>query len=337
MPVIPKIPKAATGTKQCGRCHRTIPLSSFSKTHSSFYSDGVLPFCNECIGELIDEHGGDWEFVDKLCMWSDIPFIVKEWERVKNITIPSETWGTYSKIFSTQDYESIGWKDYYEQYKKLKESGLIEEEIPELKEKRYKELRRKWGENYDDDELNHLEDLYKGLLNTQNINGALQIDQAQKLCKLSLEIDNRIRAGDKEVDKFMSSYDKIIKSAEFTPKNAKNASDFDSFAEVAYWLEKHGKINKFYDNVTRDVIDEAIKNIENYNQRLYINEGGIGEEISQRLAVLTAANAMEHNDNVYDIQPDFDAEEYDNAAYIIDGEEDDFNPEGDVNGSNLVT
>jgi hypothetical protein len=58
---------------------------------------------------------------------------------------------------------------------------------------------------------------------------------------------------------------KIIKDAEFTPKNAKNATDFDSFAEVAYWLEKHGKINKFYDNVTRDVIDEALKNIENYN------------------------------------------------------------------------
>jgi hypothetical protein len=39
----------------------------------------------------------------------------------------------------------------------------------------------------------------------------------------------------------MSSYDKIIKSAEFTPKNAKNATDFDSFAEVAYWLEKRGR------------------------------------------------------------------------------------------------
>ena len=34
---------------------------------------------------------------------------------------------------------------------------------------------------------------------------------------------------------------------------------------VAYWLEKHGKINKFYDGTTRDIIDEAIKNIENYN------------------------------------------------------------------------
>jgi hypothetical protein len=48
----------------------------------------------------------------------------------------------------------------------LKEVGLIEEEIPELRDKRYSELRRKWGENYDDDELNRLEDLYRGLMNT---------------------------------------------------------------------------------------------------------------------------------------------------------------------------
>ena len=125
----------------------------------------------------------------------------------------------------------------------------------------------------------------------------------------------------------MSSYDKIIKSAEFTPKNTKNATDFDSFAEVAYWLEKHGRINKFYDNVTRDVLDETLKNIENYNQRLYINEGGIGEEITQRLKALNSANELE-NEAFYNIQPDFNEDEYDNEAFIVD-ENEDFNPEGE--------
>lgn len=329
MPVIPKIPNAAAAeTKKCLKCGRVLRLSSFSQTHNQFYPDGRLPICNECISVLIDDADDNWAFIDKVCQWADIPFIVKEWDRVKEITLPTETWGTYAKIFATQDYENLGWGDYYRQYKKLKEVGLIEEEVPEVREKRYAELRRKWGENYDNEELNHLEDLYRGLLNTQNITGALQIDQAQKLCKLSLEIDNRIRAGDKEVDKFMSSYDKIIKSAEFTPKNAKNASDFDSFAEVAYWLEKHGKINKFYDNVTRDVIDEALKNIENYNQRLYINEGGIGDEITQRLRALNAANAIEQSTDFYDIQPDFNGDEYDNEAYILD-EEEEFDPGGE--------
>ena len=328
MPIIPKIPKPPTTTRKCEKCGRSMPSSQFSTSRSWVFIDGYLPICNECIAAYINEGDNNWERIDKICQWADIPFIVKEWDRVSQITLPNETWAAYAKIFASQDYDSLGWGDYYRQYKKLKECGLMEEEIPEVKDKRYSELRRKWGENYDNDELNHLEDLYRGLLNTQNINGALQIDQAQKLCKLSLEIDNRIRAGDKEVDKFMSSYDKIIKSAEFTPKNAKNATDFDSFAEVAYWLEKHGKINKFYDNVTRDVIDESIKNIENYNQRLYVNEGGIGEEITQRLRALNAANLMEQNSGVYDIQPNFNPDEYDNDAYIIDGEEDEFDPGG---------
>lgn len=328
MPVIPKIPKQQIETKICSRCNRPLPSSQFSKTHSEFYSDGLIPWCNDCIAEKLDAADWNWEYVDKLCMWAGIPFIVKEWDRIKGMTLPNETWATYTKVFCDQDYDSIGWGDYFRQYKKLKEVGLIEEEIPEVREQRYKDLRRKWGENYDDEELDHLEDLYKGLMNTQNISGALQIDQAQKLCKLSLEIDNRIRAGDKEVDKFMSSYDKIIKSAEFTPKNVKNATDFDSFAEVAYWLEKHGKINKFYDDVTRDVLDETLKNIENYNQRLYINEGGIGEEITQRLAALKAANDREQN-VIYDIQSDFNESEYDNEAYIID-EEEEFDPEGEM-------
>ena len=327
MPVIPKIPVQQATTKKCARCGQLLPGSQFSKSRCWLYEDGLLPVCNHCISNQIAADEWNWQTIDKFCQWADIPFIVKEWDRIKEITLPEETWATYARVFANQEYEGLGWGDYFRQYKKLKESGLIEEEIPEVRDKRYSDLRRKWGENYDDDELNHLEDLYRGLMNTQNISGALQIDQAQKLCKLSLEIDNRIRAGDKEVDKFMSSYDKIIKSAEFTPKNTKNATDFDSFAEVAYWLEKHGKINKFYDNVTRDVIDESIKNIENYNQRLYINEGGIGEEITQRLRALNAANNIEKGD-VYDIQPEFDPAEYDNEAYIIDGEEDEFDPGG---------
>lgn len=329
MPVIPKIPKPVSSStpKRCEKCGRTLPLSQFSRAHSEFYSDGFLPWCNACISERIDAEDGNWEIVDRLCMWAGIPFIVKEWERLRAITLPTETWATYAKIFCSDDYISLGWGDYFRQYKKLKEVGLIEEELPEIREQRYRDLRRKWGENYDDEDLNRLEDLYRGLMNTQNINGALQIDQAQKLCKISLEIDARIRAGDKEVDKFMSSYDKIIKSAEFTPKNAKNATDFDSFAEVAYWLEKRGRQNKFYDNVTRDVLDETLKNIEAYNQRLYVNEGGIGEEITERLNILKNANNME--DTFYNLQQDFDEDEYANEAYVLD-DEDEFDPGGDM-------
>ena len=91
--------------------------------------------------------------------------------------------------------------------------------------------------------------IYNGILLTQNINGALQTDQALKLCKISFEIDSRIRGG-QDIDKLLSSYDKLVKIAEFTPKNAKNANDFDSMGELIKWLEKKGFKNKFYENRT---------------------------------------------------------------------------------------
>jgi hypothetical protein len=45
--------------------------------------------------------------------------------------------------------------------------------LPELREKKFKDLRQKWGSNYDDEQLLYLEDLFLGLTVSQNINGAL--------------------------------------------------------------------------------------------------------------------------------------------------------------------
>ena len=115
MPVIPNIPKptSAASSKRCENCGRIFPSSQFSRAHSEFYVDGLLPWCNECISERIDAADGNWEIIDRICMWAGIPFVVKEWERVKQITLPSETWPTYAKIFSTQDYDSLNWGDYF--------------------------------------------------------------------------------------------------------------------------------------------------------------------------------------------------------------------------------
>lgn len=323
MAIQPKIPtKTDFALKKCAKCGIERPIEQFAATHSEFYPDGHLPLCNSCANRYLQDRDYSWEAIDKLCQWADIPFIVKEWERLVELNGVENTWKSYARVFAADIYQSLGWGDYDKQYRKLREVGLIEDEIPLLHEQKYKDLRRDWGANYSDEELDYLQDLFKGILVSQNVNGSLQNDQAKKLCKISLEIDSRIRAGDKEVDKFLSSYDKLVKIADFTPKNTKNAVDFDSFAEVGMWLEKRGRQNKFYDNVTRDVIDETLKNIEAYNQRLYINEGGIGDEITQRINALQHANEME--ENVFNLQQEFDLDEYENDGFEVEA----FDPTG---------
>ena len=319
----PKIKRNYSFTiKKCNRCGVSFGPENFSPSRSIFCKDGYLPICNTCLNNFLKENDFNWRDVDKICQYADIPFIPKEWERLREMTDEDSLFSTYATIFQGEEYEGLGWDNYYEQFKNLKEVGLIEDELPKLRDEKFKKLREKWGGNYDDEDLVYLEGLYTGLLATQNVNGALQVDQAKKICKISFEIDSRIREG-ADFDKLLTSYDKLVKTAEFTPKNVKNATDFDSVGELFRWLEKRGWKNKFYDNVTRDIVDETMKNVQNFTQRLYTNETGISEEIDRRVAALQSAKELE---DYYDTNKEYDLDEYDNAGYEELMKSEEFNP-----------
>nr|DAZ11229.1 MAG TPA: hypothetical protein [Caudoviricetes sp.] len=322
----PNIPKQRKPfiLKTCSRCNGSFGPDAFSETKSFFYKDGYLPICNSCIEEYLVENNFDWEAVDKVCQYADIPFVPSEFERLHEMN-RDKVFPVYAKVFLSSDYNGLDWGVYFRRFKELKEAGLIDDELPVIKEKKLSQLKEKWGANYDEEELHYLEGLYDGMLQTQNVNGALQDDQAKKLCKISLEIDSRIREGS-DFDKILSSYDKLVKVAEFTPKNVKNATDFDSVGEVFRWLEKRGWVNKFYDGVTQDVVDETMKNIMNFNQRLYVNESGITEEIERRLSALKNAQELE---NYYNTDKEYDLDEYDNAGYDELMKDEDFQVELD--------
>jgi hypothetical protein len=141
---------------------------------------------------------------------------------------------------------------------------------------------------------------------------------------MSYEIDNRIREG-ADFDKLLASYDKLVKAAEFTPKNVKNINDFDSVGELIKWLEKRGWKNTFYDGVTRDIVDETIKNFQNFNQRLYTNESGIGEQITERINALKQAKQIEE-ESYYGTNKSYDLDTYDDEGYARLVKDEEFDP-----------
>lgn len=324
----PNIRKKRFALKACVHCGQMFGEEGFAPTKSLFFPDGTISICNDCIDKELMQHDWNWDYVDKLCQMADIPFVPKEWERLREMN-EHEVFYRYTTIFLSSEYDGIGWSDYYQAFKELKQQGVLEEELPEIAEKRERELKEKWGFNYDMEALQYLEGLFNGLMTTQNVNGALQVDQAKKICKMSYEVDRRIEEGS-DFDKLLSSYDKLVKAAEFTPKNVKNINDFDTFGEAIKWLEKKGWRNTFYDGVTRDIVDESMKNFQNFNQRLYINESNIGEEITRRLEALKHTAAME-NESYYgtDKQYDLDAFEREGFDVIFEGEEEEFSAEVD--------
>ena len=309
--------------KTCNRCQAPQTPESFAPTKSIFYADGALPICNSCIESYLEDVEFDWGEVNKLCQYADIPFVPKEWERMRELN-GSNAFPKYAEVFAQSEYEDLGWSEYFEAFRALKASGELDDELPGIADKKRQQLQERWGANYDDEALRYLENLYNGLMTTQNVNGALQVDQALKICKMSYEIDCRIREG-ADFDKLLSSYDKLVKAAEFTPKNVKNINDFDSVGELIKWLEKRGWHNTFYDDVSRDIVDETMQNFQAFNQRLYTNESGIGEQITERLNNLKNVALIEQ-ESYYGTNAEYDLDNYENEGYSQLVLEEEFDP-----------
>ena len=315
--------------KNCESCGRALDSMSFLKTKSYLFPSGYINVCTDCLARELEQNNYSWNAMDRLCQYLDIPFIPDKYEELLATTKGADLLRAYNTIFFTEEYEGIDWGSYEEAYKDLQQTNALAEAVPLLAEQERIKLQQKWGMNYDDEALHYLENLYDGMTLTQNINGALQIDQALKICKVSYEIDCCLREG-KDIDKLLASYDKLVKTGEFTPKNVKNASDFESMGELVRWLEKKGFENQFYDGETRDVVDETIKNIQSWNQRLYTNESGIGDEITQRIQSLKTAAELE---NYYDLDPKLDYDDYENEGFNQLMKDDEF--AADLDGEGL--
>lgn len=279
-------------SKICYKCKNEKTTSHYIAVNSQLFN-GSLPICRECLSKIIAAAPTEerWNTVDKICQWADVPFIPGEWEKIYQSN-GKDALGVYIAIFRNEEYKNLDWEMYNKVYLELLEENRVEDAIPELREKQIKDWRRKWGMDYDEQQLEYLENLHQGLLNSQNVVGALNEDQALKLCKISLIIEEKIRAG-LDFSKELKSYDSLATLSNLTPKNVKDANEFDSFGEVYAYLEKTGWVNKYYDGAIRDEVDNTEKNIKNWIRYLYVNETGIAEEIEQRINNLKVAAELE--------------------------------------------
>ena len=280
-------------SKKCSKCAIEKTTAHYIAVNSKFHN-GSLPICRECISKMISDEKDEtkkWNLINKLCQWADIPFVPEEWDKIY-CTKGKDAFGIYCSIFRSEPYNTLDWQMYNDVYLQLKEEQRLEDAIPALKERQMNDLRKKWGMSYDDEQLGYLESLHQGLIASQNIVGALNEDQALKLCKISLIIEEKIRAG-VDFDKDLRAYDSLAKLSNLTPKNVKEANEFDSFGEVFAYLEKTGWMNKYYDGAVRDEVDNTEKNIKNWLRYLYVNESGVAEEIEERINNLKVAAELE--------------------------------------------
>lgn len=303
----------------CDCCREDKYFSAFPKTRSQFFPRGYLNICSDCVSQMLKLHPNDLDFANQLCQWADMPFDPNEWIELYRSN-GNNTFSVYSQIHCEENRKEVNWIGLNKKWIEAEKNNLLENEIKVLNEAETLRLRKKWGENYSAEEIDYLEQLFNGILQTQNVAGKLQYDQALKICKISLLIDQKIRAGENFKD-LLSNYDKLVQTADFTPKNAKNANDFDSAGEIFAYLEKTGWVNKFYDGVNRDIVDKTIQNIQAWVRHLYVNETGISDDIQKKIEGLKIAKELEDQMSDYDENDDKFADDYADEAYDLENQE----------------
>lgn len=311
--------------QKCAICGQTLTPNTAYKTASPFFLSfgGVLPYCAQCCGTLFDHT--QLAEMDKFCRYADWPFYANKYILLlKAKRDAATTINLYYKqniaVMYKEGYSStIHWEDVQKEYTKWQEEGTLQDNLNPEKQKEYEQkLRQFWGDGQEEcgrytlSQLEYLENLYKDLERTQNLTTGAQADQAKKLARLSLAMD--IAEENRELElyvKLMGAYEKLVKVADFTPKNSQSASSFESMGELVAFLEKTGFINKFYDGEQRDIVDKTIKSQQIFLRRIVSGESNLAERIEQRLQRMQLLDRMEDGTTSeeewsYDLQKDDD-------------------------------
>ncbi len=278
--------------KTCILCKEDKSLANFIGTRSQLLG-GALPICRNCVAEFLKNKTDDerWNAANKLCQLADIPFIPEEFDKIYQAKGPGDAFGIYCSIFRDQQYETYDWTIYNDAYNQLAEEDRVEDALPQVKAAKQAELIKKWGPNYEPQAIEYLENLHRGIIGSVGVVSPLQEDQIHKLCKVSLNIEEKIRAG-VDIDKDLKSYDSLTKAAGITTEAMKEGNEFSSTGELCAFLEKLGFKPKYYDGAVHDEVDKSMKDIMYWLRYLYINETGIAEDIKERMEALKVSDKL---------------------------------------------
>lgn len=306
----------------CNKCNHTYDIDDMVRSKNPFAVNGHMGICLSCAQSILEESNWAWDTVDKFCQYMDIPFIPAQFETARSIN-QDTVLRTYTNMFFHEDYVSLTWKKYHDIYLELERMDQLDDELPLLSKERTEELKRKWGGGYTADDVRRLEHLYISMMESHNINMASEIDMLMKYCMMSHLVDEKIRNRE-DVTKDISAYNSLIKSAGFERRESTDNSNFTSIGELVLYLEKKGTVFKYYDNVSRDVVDETLQNIQKHSRDLYTGESGLGDEITRRLEAIRVSDDIGEVDT-YALDQDYDIDtfELESAKFLsgLDGDE----------------
>lgn len=201
----------------------------------------------------------------------------------------------YAAVPTAQSTEPV--EDYFD---RDNEDESITDELTD-DDRRF--LRLKWGKAYKPEEWIRLEQLYQGMTQSYDIQGAGHEDVLKLVCKTSLKANQLLDIGDVDgAQKMIKMYDSLMKSGKFTAaqNKAENGEFLDSISEFVVLCEKEGFIPRYYVDGPKDKVDETIADLKGYTHSLVVEEMNLGNLIENAVKQMAIEEAKEEDEDVED-------------------------------------
>jgi hypothetical protein len=262
----------------CRRCNKSKKIDSmnFFKSYSDLDATGFTSICKECSYELFNEYMKNGmshkDATKEMCKALDKPFIEDVYKSTVETTGETDKFlGVYSKNVHMQQWIKRGIKTFSQSIFSDKQNIYSNVLKPES-ELSYS---AEWRGNYNQADLEYLEEYYRDLHNDFKIITKNHKDYARKIAKASLAMDkayedmlNSVSGADKRYKDLKDTFDQLSKSAQFS-ENTRGANDVSlgcfgvifERVEKKQWIPKHTPLEK-------DTIDKLIDYFGSINKSL---------------------------------------------------------------------
>lgn len=248
----------------------------------------VRPICFNCIKNELNYN--NIEHADFFCRTYNLPFKPDLWISLVK-TAKEEVFKEYTKLFLEDETQSNlyyqtstadVWKVANREWEKCCSQVQIINRLEPIKEAYIERAKLKWGD-YSFEDLVKLDTTYTSTLKANNITNPLQKEAVKMLCKIHIELNQAIIAGDtKAVKDYSTAYSNFAKQAGLEEMiEQTKTDDITTVAELYDFMEKQGFQFKFYDNFDRDEVDKSLKDINECNRRVILESTGLSSLLEE--------------------------------------------------------
>lgn len=263
--------------------------------------------CLDCLIKQINPK--NLEQANFFCRTFNIPFLPDKWtELQERLGANKQIFAHYAELWAEEHPDAPVmwaegrtkdlWSEVNAEWERCNTFAELVANIAPVKEQFMRRAKIKWGGDYSFEEYMQLDSLLVSTLRAGDITNPLQIDAIKKACRISIQLDQAILAGDaKAIKDLTSAYSTFTKTAQIDDVIATTNKDvISTVSDLGDYIEQCGGQFKYYDDVPRDIVDKTINDMKEYIRVLVQDCTGLSatlESISQSYAQQVEENASD--------------------------------------------